>query len=116
LPHWRRLRREGSQWTIPSEGAAVKSHTRLPRGLAVATVVSALAAPAASAAPVEEFIPSTAGGEPSGQPTPVRVVEVSVDSGFDWGDAGIGASGLLAVAAITSGAVVALRHRPSMAE
>ena len=94
----------------------MKSHTRLRSGLAVATVVSALAAPAASASPVEEFIPSTAGGEPSGQPAPVRVVEVSVDNGFDWGDAGIGASGLLALAAIASGAVVALRRRPSMAE
>jgi hypothetical protein len=90
----------------------MNSNSRLQRGLAVATVVSALAAPAASAAPVEQFIPSTTKGEPSGQQAPVRVVQVGADTGFDWGDAGIGAGGLLALAAIASGAVVAIRHRP----
>ena len=90
----------------------MNSNSRLQHGLAVATVVSALAAPAASAAPVEQFIPSTTDGEPSGQPAPVRVVQVGADKGFDWGDAGIGAGGLLALAAIASGAVVAIRHRP----
>jgi hypothetical protein len=83
----------------------------LRRGLAVATVVGALAAPA-SAAPVEQMIPSTVNGEPTGQSQPVRVVQVDADNGFDWGDAGIGASGLLALAAIVSGALVAIRHRP----
>jgi hypothetical protein len=90
----------------------MKSNSTLRRGLAVATVVSALAAPAASAAPVEQFIPSTANGEPSGQPAPVRVVQDGADNGFDWGDAGIGAGGLLALAAIATGALVATRHRP----
>jgi hypothetical protein len=83
----------------------------LRRGLAVATVVGAVAAPA-SAAPVEQLIPSTVNGEPTGQSQPVRVVQVDADNGFDWGDAGIGASGLLALAAIVSGALVAIRHRP----
>lgn len=92
----------------------MKSNSRLRRGLAVATVVSALGAPAASAAPIEQFIPSTTNGEPSGQPAPVRVVQVGADNGFDWGDAGIGAAGLLALAAIASGAVVAIRHRPDV--
>jgi hypothetical protein len=91
----------------------VKSNSTLRRGLAVATVVGALAAPAASAAPVEQLVPSTVNGEPTGQPSPVRVVEVSADNGFDWGDAGIGAGGLLALAAIASGALVAVRHRPA---
>jgi hypothetical protein len=90
----------------------MNSNSRLQRALAVASVVSALGAPAASAAPVEQFIPGTTNGEPSGQPAPVRVVQVGADNGFDWGDAGIGAGGLLALAAITSGAVVAIRHRP----
>jgi hypothetical protein len=89
------------------------SNNTLRRGLAVATVVSALGAPAASAAPVEQFIPSTVDGEPSGQQVPVRVVQVGADKGFDWGDAGIGAGGLLALAAIASGAAVAIRHRPA---
>lgn len=91
----------------------MKSNNTLRRGLAVATVMSAFAAPAASAAPIEEIIPSTVNGEPSGQPAPVRVVQVGADNGFDWGDAGIGAGGLLALVAIASGALVAIRHRPA---
>ena len=39
-------------------------------------------------------------------------MQVGADNGFDWGDAGIGAGGLLALAAIASGAVVVIRHRP----
>ena len=50
--------------------------------------------------------------EPAGQAQPLRVVQVDTDSGFHWADAGIGASGLLALAAIVSGALVAIRHRP----
>jgi len=114
LPPWRRLRHEGSHWTIPSEGADMNSTSTLRRGLAIATVVSALAAPAASAAPIEQMVPSTTNGEPSGQPAPLRVVQAGADNGFDWGDAGIGAGGLLALAAIASGAVVAIRQRPDV--
>jgi len=90
----------------------MNSKSRLRHGLAVATVVSAFAAPAASAAPVEQFMPGTTNGEQSGQPAPLRVVQAGADNGFDWGDAGIGAGSLLALAAIASGAVVAIRHRP----
>ena len=36
------------------------------------------------------------------------------DCEVEWGDAGIGAGGLLALAAIASGAVVAIRHRPDV--
>jgi hypothetical protein len=91
----------------------MKSKSTLRRSLVVATVVSGLAAPAASAAPIEEIVPSTVNGEPSGQPAPVRVVQIGADNGFDWGDAGIGAGGLLALAAIASGGLVAIRHRPA---
>jgi hypothetical protein len=89
----------------------VYSTNTFRRGLALATVMGALAAPA-SAAPVEDLVPSTVNGESSSQPGPVRVVQVEADNGFDWGDAGIGASGLLALTAIVSGALVAIRHRP----
>ena len=144
----------------------MKTESTLRRGLAVATVVSALAAPTASAAPVEQFTPSTTSGPspesikyggfnpltgrpdsaPAAEapavdgdasakvdysknaaggdyappvsstpapPAPVRVVQVGADNGFDWGDAGIGAGGLLALVAIASGALVAIRHRPA---
>ena len=90
----------------------MKGNSRMRRALALATIVGALAAPAASAAPIEQLIPHTAEGEQSGQPAPVRVVQVSADKGFDWGDAGIGAVGALALVVIATGAVVATRRRP----
>jgi hypothetical protein len=40
---------------------------------------------------------------------PVRVVQVQTDSGFDWGDAAIGAAALLALIAIVFG-LAALRR------
>jgi uncharacterized protein YwlG (UPF0340 family) len=40
---------------------------------------------------------------------PVRVVEVRTDTGFDWGDAAIGAAAAIAVAAIAYGGTVARR-------
>jgi uncharacterized protein YwlG (UPF0340 family) len=40
---------------------------------------------------------------------PVRVVEVRTDTGFDWGDAAIGAAAVLALVAIAYGATVARR-------
>ena len=42
----------------------------------------------------------------------MRVVEVEADRGFDWGDAGIGATGVLALLAIGAGAAIATGHRP----
>jgi hypothetical protein len=90
----------------------MRTQSTLRRGLAVATVVSALAAPVASAAPIEQRIPSTV-NQPSGQQAPVRVVQVGADNGFDWSDAGIGAGGLLALLAIASGGLMAVRHRPA---
>jgi hypothetical protein len=90
----------------------MKSNNRLRRGLAVATVVSALGAPAASAAPIEQLVPNTASDEQSGQSVPVRVIEVSVDGGFNWADAGIGATGGVALLAIAGGALIAMRRRP----
>jgi hypothetical protein len=40
---------------------------------------------------------------------PVRVVQVQTDTGFDWGDAAIGAAALLALIAIAFG-LAALRR------
>jgi hypothetical protein len=40
---------------------------------------------------------------------PVRVVEVRTDTGFDWGDAAIGAAAVLAIGAIAYGAAIARR-------
>jgi hypothetical protein len=89
---------------------------RLRRGLALATVVSAVAAPSASARVGEEFLgpqPAHAGGGAPGA-AKVRVVEVPAGTGFDWGDAGIGAGAAFAVTAIGLGGAIAVgsrRHR-----
>jgi hypothetical protein len=88
------------------------SHSRPARGLALAAAISALAAPTASAIPVEQLMPD-ARGNPELRATPVRVVEVGADRGFDWGDAGIGATGVLALVAIGAGAAIVTGHRPS---
>jgi hypothetical protein len=89
------------------------NHRRSLRALAAAAAISALTAPAASAIPVEKYVPS-ARGDSNDRAVQVRVVEVGADRSFDWGDAGIGASGLLALIAIGAGAAVATGHRPGL--
>jgi hypothetical protein len=90
---------------------------RLRRGLALATVIAATAAPPASAAVGEDFLgPQPAhpgGGAPAA--AKVRVVEVP-GTGFDWGDAGIGAGAALALTAIGVGGALALGSRRQRGE
>jgi hypothetical protein len=94
------------------------------RSLALATVVSALAAPAASARPID-LVPSAAtdapqqpygGGASAPSPSPAPATVAVSGDGFDWGDAGIGASGMLALLAIGAGAVLASGRRLSRHE
>lgn len=87
------------------------SHPRAVRGLALLAVIGALAAQPASAVSAEQFKPD-ARGDSTDRAVPVRVVEVRADRGFDWGDAGIGAAGVLALVAIGAGAAVAAGYRP----
>lgn len=42
-----------------------------------------------------------------GRTVPVRVVQVRTDTGFDWGDAAIGAAVVIALAAIAYGVAIA---------
>lgn len=86
-----------------------KRHRPL-RTLALAAAMSALAAPAATALPAEQLTPGAADARDD-MAVPVRVVEVQTDRGFDWGDAGIGAAGMLALAVIGAGTAVATGHR-----
>jgi hypothetical protein len=79
-----------------------------PVVLALALVIAALLAPAAQArtegAPLSPVAPSEQ----------VRVVTVSSDSGFDWGDALLGAAAVVAVGMVGAGAALAIgshRHR-----
>jgi hypothetical protein len=85
---------------------------RTLHGMAAAVTLCALAAPSASAVPAEQFSPRAEDEASGSSSVPVRVVEVRADGGFDWGDAGIGATGVLALAAIGAGAAVATGHRP----
>ena len=82
---------------------------KLRRALALATVVGAVAAPAASAYPIGADPPYTEPYTPTPQLEPAGPV---ASDGFDWGDAGIGAAGVFAVLAIAAGATVAVGHRP----
>jgi hypothetical protein len=114
-----------------------RKHRRPLATLALAAAISALAAPAATAIPAEQFIPreedeSVIGSSSMPAPSsiagsageeyenlrsadattvPVRVVEFQTGRDFDWGDAGIGATGMLALAAIGGGAAFATGHR-----
>jgi hypothetical protein len=70
---------------------------------ALALAIGAITPAAASAKPVgPDPVPST-----SSQPAPVVRV-IAPQSGFDWGDAGIGAAGGLAITLLGLGAVFAV--------
>ena len=83
---------------------------RPARALTLAAAITALAAPAASAIPHEDFRPGERANS-TDRVVPVRVVHLEADRGFDWGDAGLGATGLFAVMAIGAGAAVAGGYR-----
>lgn len=83
--------------------------------LALAVAVMALAAPAAPARHADEYFQAnTAIAQPSPAPPPPSSAPPTVSGdGFDWGDAGIGATAVLALTAIAVGTAITLRHRPS---
>ena len=92
---------------------------RIRRVLALATAITALAAPAAWAAPAEQILSENAGSTsiaphktytPQSSPSSAPVSTAS--DGFDWGDAGIGATAMLALAAMVGGTALVLRTRP----
>lgn len=84
--------------------------------LVLAAAIVALGAPAASARHSADYFQtnpapaySTADGTAASPSSPATVS----GDGFDWGDAGIGATAVLALTAIAAGTLVMLRHRPS---
>jgi hypothetical protein len=88
---------------------------KLRRGLALAVIVGALAAPAASAAPID---PEGVKGEYTVKEPFVYEPQAASD-GFDWGDAGIGAAAVLALGAIGAGAAIAsgrIQRQPAAAQ
>ncbi|HEY1508555.1 MAG TPA: hypothetical protein VGF93_06115 [Solirubrobacteraceae bacterium] len=91
---------------------------RISIGLALTLALAAIAAPAfartfdlnangsyvpAGAASTQATKPSDSVGAP-----PVMIVRVAAPGGFDWGDAGIGAAGGLALAMVGLGGWVAV--------
>jgi hypothetical protein len=82
-----------------------KHHTTKATALALA--IAALAPAAASAKPVG---PDPAGG--SYPPLTTPIVQVTAPAGgFDWGDAGIGAAGGLAITMLGVGAALTVSQR-----
>ena len=89
------------------------SHRRsqLQRSLAAGLAAAALAAPTAQAAPIIEpgsgYAPRSAGAD-------APAVTTTIDEGFDWGSAAIGAGGAAAVLLLGAAGASALaprRHR-----
>ncbi|MGZ6645228.1 MAG: hypothetical protein ACXVFT_25760 [Solirubrobacteraceae bacterium] len=94
----------------------VKSKTRTAVTLAIAAG-AAVAAPSAGARPADVGPPATAAASHATLPAPhtaTRIVEVR-SSGFDWGDAGLGAAGMLSLLGVGAGALVVTRRgRPTV--
>jgi hypothetical protein len=101
---------------------------RLRRSFAIASIVGAFAAPVASAAVVDPPLPGPDGSQGQGSEQsypgsinaivppetsePVTTVTTGGSAdGFDWGDAGLGAAGMLAIGAMGAGGVLAVGHR-----
>jgi hypothetical protein len=91
------------------------NHHRLT-GLALALVVAALLAPAASARPIDQVSPQSQSGSVTRHvkppPSQVRVAPATSDQGVDWGDVGLGAGAGFALAMIAVGGALAISsHR-----
>jgi hypothetical protein len=82
------------------------SPRRLSRAVAGALAITALAAPAAQALPQELISGPSPAGAPQSQPV-IR----TVDEGFDWGAAGVGAGIGAAAVLVSLGAVVRVHPR-----
>jgi hypothetical protein len=66
-------------------------------------IAAASTAPVASARPASDSI--------NVRPQPVPVVQTTpADNGFDWGDAGIGAGGMVALTLLSLGGVAGIRR------
>jgi hypothetical protein len=117
----------------------IRKHYRLT-GLALALVIAALLAPAASARPIDQVSPQTLPaqqrqqvdplpalphgvgyssydvGKPATPPSGVQVAPVASGPGFNWRDAGIGAAAGFALTMIGLGGVLVLNNRRHRAE
>jgi ABC-type sugar transport system substrate-binding protein len=86
----------------------MKVSHRITRLVTAALIAGALAAPAASARPAGPDAPSTGGQVVFDEPAPVVQ---SVDAGFDWASAAIGAGTAGGLILLISFGGVTYRHR-----
>ena len=90
----------------PSISPNPRRHVRTARrALALACAALALAASTATA------YPQPTAGPPATSETPTTIVQVPAATGFDWGDAGIGAAGAVALAMLGVGGALVISHR-----
>jgi hypothetical protein len=87
------------------------SSSKFTTALLATLTVAAIAAPGAGARPADQFLQAptsqsagTGSGEANSSATPAS------SNGFDWGDAGIGAAGMLSILGLGAGAVTVARH------
>jgi hypothetical protein len=85
----------------------------IKRLLITATLILAVSAPSAAYAMVQA---APGGSSTSGQAQPSIIssaprATVSSSQGFQWGDAGIGAAGVLGLVGVGSGAALVIRRR-----
>jgi hypothetical protein len=79
----------------------------IKKAVAVALTLGAITPAAASARPVGPDTNSFT----ATAPPPTQIVRVTTPSGFDWGDAGIGAAGGLALSMLGIGAALTITQR-----
>jgi hypothetical protein len=84
-----------------------KLRVRALRALVLIGAVLALAAGTASARPTPAYDPNA----PAAGTTPTVVRIVAPSTGFDWGDAGIGAAAGLAISLVAVGGVLVVSRR-----
>jgi hypothetical protein len=88
---------------------------RLTHAVAGALAVTAIAAPAAGAIPAEELLnDSSRGSDPAGaleSEAPAPTVTRTIDEGFDWGSAAIGAGGAAAALLLSAAGASAVSRR-----
>jgi hypothetical protein len=79
------------------------------RTFVAALAVAAIAAPSASAARIDQMLPSAAQSSVSPVVPTSRTVEVD-STGFDWGDAAIGAAATVSLLTLGAGTVLVTRR------
>jgi non-ribosomal peptide synthetase component E (peptide arylation enzyme) len=93
-------------------GATLSLIAQIRRILTAAVVALATIAPASAYARLNLDPPAAPGASVPAQAPSVQRATASSSQSFEWGDAGIGAAGVLALIGVGSGVIVVRRRRP----